>query len=50
MLSDELLVEAMRTKLAANGYRFETLIESIVTSPQFRNKQRLANHELTATR
>jgi hypothetical protein len=39
MLSDELLVEAMRTKLAASGYKFETLIESIVTSPQFRNKR-----------
>jgi hypothetical protein len=39
MLSDELLVEAMRTKLAASGYKFETLIESVVTSPQFRNKR-----------
>jgi hypothetical protein len=49
MLSDELLVEAMRTKLAANGYRFETLIESIVTSPQFRNK-RGSEAQLTASR
>lgn len=49
MLSDELLVEAMRTKLAASGYTFETLIESIVTSPQFRNK-RGSEPQLTATR
>jgi len=49
MLSDELLVEAMRAKLAANGYKFETLIESIVTSPQFRNK-RGSEPQLTATR
>ena len=49
MLSDELLVEAMRTKLAANGYRFETLIESIVTSPQFRTK-RGSEAQLTASR
>jgi hypothetical protein len=49
MLSDELLVEAMRTKLTASGYKFETLIESIVTSPQFRNK-RGSEPQLTATR
>ncbi len=39
MLSDDLLIDAMRTKLARDGYRFESLVESIVTSPQFRNKR-----------
>jgi mono/diheme cytochrome c family protein len=39
MLSDEILIEEMRTKLAANEYRFNTLVESIVTSSQFRNKR-----------
>ena len=37
MLSDEPAIEEMRGKLAANQYRFQTLIESIVTSPQFLN-------------
>jgi hypothetical protein len=37
--SDDALVEDMRRKLAANGYRFSTLIEAIVTSPQFLNKR-----------
>ena len=32
-------IEAMRTRLAADGYRFGGLVESIVTSPQFRNKR-----------
>jgi hypothetical protein len=39
MLSDEPTIEAIRTRLAANGYRFSALIESIVTSPQFLNKR-----------
>jgi hypothetical protein len=29
----------MRAKLAANGQRFGSLVESIVTSPQFLNKR-----------
>jgi hypothetical protein len=29
----------MEAKLVANGYRFDSLIEAIVTSPQFRNKR-----------
>jgi len=37
--SDDLLVEELRTKLAANGYKFGTLVEGIVTSPQFRNRK-----------
>jgi mono/diheme cytochrome c family protein len=38
-LSDELVVEKMKSNLAANGHRFSSLIETIVTSPQFLNKQ-----------
>jgi len=37
--SDDALMERMRTKLAANGHRFSTLVECIVTSPQFRTKR-----------
>jgi hypothetical protein len=37
--SDQKAVDAMRTKLAAEGYAFESLVESIITSPQFRNKR-----------
>ncbi|MDA1049683.1 MAG: DUF1592 domain-containing protein [Planctomycetota bacterium] len=35
MLSDEPLITKMETKLEADGYRFSSLIESIVTSRQF---------------
>jgi hypothetical protein len=38
-LSDELTVEEIHAKLARDGYRFETLVEGIVTSPQFLNKR-----------
>ena len=38
-LSDEPLIEQMQTRLAANGYRFTSLVETIVTSPQFLNKR-----------
>ncbi|SPE43336.1 conserved exported hypothetical protein [Candidatus Sulfopaludibacter sp. SbA3] len=38
-LSDELTVEKMQTRLAANGYPFSSLVETIVTSPQFLNKR-----------
>ena len=38
-LSDEIAVEEMRGKLAADGYRFDTLVQEIVTSPQFLNKR-----------
>jgi hypothetical protein len=34
-LSDEPTLERMQTQLAANGYRFSPLVETIVTSPQF---------------
>jgi hypothetical protein len=39
ILSDDSTIREMRAKLAANGYRFDTLVESIVTSPQFLNKR-----------
>ena len=38
-LSDEPAIEQMETKLAASGYRFSTLVDAIVTSPQFVNKR-----------
>jgi hypothetical protein len=37
--SDDLLVEQMRNKLARDGYRFDSLVESIITSPQFLNRR-----------
>ena len=39
LLSDEETVREMRARLAANGYRFGTLVESVVTSPQFLNRR-----------
>jgi uncharacterized protein DUF1592/uncharacterized protein DUF1588/uncharacterized protein DUF1587/uncharacterized protein DUF1595/uncharacterized protein DUF1585 len=38
-LSDESILEPMETGMAANGYRIDWLIESIVASPQFLNKR-----------
>ncbi len=38
-LSDESLVAEMSLKAKSNGYRMHSLIESIVTSPQFLNKR-----------
>ncbi len=37
--SDNQLLAEMRAKLAADGYAFGSLVEAIVTSPQFRNKR-----------
>ena len=39
LLSDEPLLESMRTKLIASNYKFNTLVESIVASPQFLTKR-----------
>ncbi|MCA9118623.1 MAG: DUF1592 domain-containing protein [Planctomycetaceae bacterium] len=39
MLSDEPLVAKMQTQLEADDFRFSSLVESIVTSPQFLNKR-----------
>jgi hypothetical protein len=38
-LSDELTVQRIEARLAANGYRFASLVETIVTSPQFLNRR-----------
>ena len=45
-ISDDPLIQAVSTKLAASGSRFETIIESIVTSRQFLNKR--GREELSA--
>jgi hypothetical protein len=39
LLSDEPLLDAMRANLAASGYRFSSLIETLVTSPQFLSRR-----------
>lgn len=39
MISDEITVEQMRTRLAASGNRFAPLVAAIVTSPQFTKKR-----------
>jgi len=39
LLSDEVTIDSMRAKLKAGGYRFSSLVESIVTSPQFLNRR-----------
>ena len=36
-LSDEAMIERMKTRLLAHEYRFDSLVETIVTSPQFLN-------------
>lgn len=41
LLSDEPLIQRMNGKLAASGYRFSNLVETIVTSPQFLKKRTL---------
>jgi len=38
-LSDDILIEEIGGKLAAGGFRFETVIENIVTSRQFLNQR-----------
>jgi hypothetical protein len=39
ILSDDSTLRQMETELAASGYRFDVLVENIVTSPQFLNKR-----------
>jgi hypothetical protein len=39
LLSDKKALDEMRTQLISNDYTFGSLIEVIVTSPQFRNKR-----------
>ena len=47
---DDDTVRAMRAKLAADGYRFGTLVESIVTSPQFLSSATDGGHPTEPTR
>jgi hypothetical protein len=39
MLSDDILIDSMRAKLVKDDFRFDSLIESIVISSQFRNRR-----------
>ena len=41
LLSDQQLLDQLQTKLAADDYRFENLIETIITSRQFLHKRGL---------
>jgi hypothetical protein len=43
MLSDDLTISQMKAKLKSNGHRFDSLLETIVTSPQFLNKREQEN-------
>jgi Protein of unknown function (DUF1585) len=39
LLSDKKALDALRSRLAADDYRFGSLVEAIVTSPQFLHKR-----------
>jgi len=41
ILPDELLISDLHKKLVAGEFRFDTIVEGIVTSPQFLNKRGL---------
>jgi len=43
VISDDPLIDRMRSQLEANEYRFSSLVESIVTSPQFLNVRATAS-------
>jgi hypothetical protein len=47
-LSDDLLIQETGSKLADDGYRLETVVESIVTSRQFLNRR--GREQLTANK
>ncbi len=51
LISDEPLLDAMRAKLPASGYKMSALIETIVTSPQFLNRRNpeFSQHSNTKT-
>ena len=38
-LSDEALIDRMLARLASNGYRYQSLVEALITSPQFLNQR-----------
>jgi hypothetical protein len=48
-LSDEPVVEKMEARLTSNGYRFDSLVETIVTSPQFLNSRAAISMKTPAT-
>ncbi len=48
MLSDDILIDSMRARLVKDGYRFDSLIDSIVNSSQFRSKR--SGEDLSARR
>jgi len=39
ILADDVLLQEMRTRLPASGYRFSSLVETIVTSAPFLNRR-----------
>jgi hypothetical protein len=47
LLSDEPLIERMQTRLSPRDYHFSSLVEAIVTSPQFLNKRNFDLSEKT---
>ena len=48
ILSDEPVIDRMKSNLVANGYRFSALVETIVATPQFLNKRSAVLAELAA--
>jgi hypothetical protein len=48
ILGDELLIREMRAKLVADNYRFSSLINCIVTSPQFLNTRTQNGRDVAA--
>lgn len=44
-LSDELLIEKMQSNLAGDGFRFSSIVKSIVLSPQFLEKRGTSDKE-----
>jgi hypothetical protein len=45
-LSDDPLIDQMKARMSATGYKFSSLVETIVSSRQFRNKRRPASTQL----
>ncbi len=48
-LSDDPIVERMKTRLSATGYQFSSMVETIVSSPQFLNRRRPEVAQLVAS-
>jgi len=45
-LSDEITVERMVAQASAKGYRIQSFVEAIVTSPQFLNRRMVLNRRM----